>query len=133
MFTRCPTICPKVSRKMKSIGEDCDKAGLPLRLVSLSVDGEHDSPPVLRAYARKHGLSIPPHVLLTGDSTAVAKHAEEHFKIAVEGSFDEATEHLGITHGSHLVLVDSRGNIRGYYPSSSEDTNERILTDLKAL
>jgi cytochrome oxidase Cu insertion factor (SCO1/SenC/PrrC family) len=36
-------------------------------------------------------------------------------------------------HSGHLVLVDGRGRIRGYYPSSEEGVEKRILVDLKRL
>ena len=36
-------------------------------------------------------------------------------------------------HSGHLILVDGRGRIRGYYPSSEEGVEQRILIDLKRL
>jgi protein SCO1/2 len=133
MFTRCPSICPRVSATMREIGAATERAGRELRLVSISVDGEYDTPQVLTAYAKKHDLSFPRHVLLTGDSNQIADSAEQNFKIAVQGKIDPEAEHLGITHGSHLVLVDGQGSIRGYYRSTDENVAQKLVADLEKL
>jgi hypothetical protein len=39
----------------------------------------------------------------------------------------------GIFHGSHLVLVDGVGRIRGYYDTSDADVIERVVRDGRAL
>jgi protein SCO1 len=63
----------------------------------------------------------------------VAAHAEQSFKIAVSGKPDASKADFGLTHGSHLVLVDAAGDIRGYYASMDEATPERLLGDLDQL
>lgn len=133
MFTRCPTVCPRVTAKMREIAGAAERANLPLRLVSISVDGGYDTPEVLARYAEKHHLTKARHILLTGPSAGIAQVAEQHFKIAVSGSIDEAKEHLGISHGSHLILVDAAGRIRGYYGSSDEETTSRVIADVRRL
>lgn len=130
MFTRCPSVCPQVLAKKKAIAAHLSAHGRELHLVSISIDGENDTPPVLSAYAKKHDLDLRSWTLLTGDAQAVATHAEQSFKIAVSGTPDEAKPHYGLTHGSHLVLVDGSGDIRGYYASMDADTPARLLADL---
>ena len=34
----------------------------------------------------------------------------------------------GIFHGTHFVLVDQEGTIRGYYDSSEEDAIDQVLS-----
>lgn len=118
---------------MRDVGNAAAGANLGLHLVSFSVDGEHDTPPVLRAYAEKHHLAAPLHVLLTGDSKDIAEQAERDFKIAVQGTIDLKAEHLGITHGSHLVLVDQTGRIRGYFRSSDDEAMAQLMIAIKQL
>jgi protein SCO1/2 len=55
MFTRCPTVCPEMVRRMRSIQEQAKQKGVPLQLVSFSVDPENDTPEVLRAYTAAQG------------------------------------------------------------------------------
>ncbi|MEK6279414.1 MAG: SCO family protein [Acidobacteriota bacterium] len=53
IFTTCPTICPVMSSTFSAaqakLGEDLGKA----RMISISIDPEHDTPERLRDYARR--------------------------------------------------------------------------------
>jgi protein SCO1 len=133
MFTRCPSICPAVTKKKKDILELARARGKRLAFVSISIDGENDTPPILRAYMAKYGLDPSLWSFLTGDAEKVAADAEQSFKIAVSGKADASKADFGLTHGSHLVLVDAAGDIRGYYASMDEGTPERLLDDLDRL
>ena len=133
MFTRCPSICPHLTARMKEIDTAAKKSGKTLRLLSISVDPENDSPSVLKAYAKKHGADASNWTFLTGDYKAIARTSEEGFKVGLSGTIDEAKPHLGITHGSHLILVDGKGTIRGYFRSSDDETVTAVIDALKRL
>lgn len=133
MFTRCPSICPELTRKMKGALELVSKKGLQLEFLSISVDPENDTPEVLKAYAKKHGADRPNWNFLTGDYKTILKTSEEGFKVGLSGSIDESKPHLGITHGSHLVLVDGQGQIRGYFRSSEDSVAEDLASALGKL
>src|SRR5262249_55864169 len=53
IFPRGPLSCPRISSVMKGLQEKL--AGTSVLLVSLSVDPEHDTPPVLAEYASRFG------------------------------------------------------------------------------
>lgn len=133
MFTRCPSVCPRVLAKKKEILQAATAAGKDLALVSISIDGENDTPAVLKKYAEDNHLDLEHWTLVTGDASQVAEHAERSFKIAVSGQPDEKQPHYGLTHGSHLVLVDRQGEIRGYYASNDAETTARLVADLARL
>lgn len=133
MFTRCPSICPELTKRMKAVDAAVKKANKELRLVSISVDPENDTPEVLRAYAQKHGAHVENWTFLTGDYEKIARTSEEGFKIALSGKLEEGKPHLGITHGSHLILVDRRGKIRGYFRSSEGETVTDVVRALDRL
>lgn len=116
-FTRCPTVCPKLTRRMKTVQ---DQAGKKLRLVSFSVDPEHDQPPVLRDYAKEYGADLATWSFLTGDYEVIKRTTVEGFKMALDGKANPSANHYGILHGSHLVLVDKALDIRGYYRSDED-------------
>jgi protein SCO1 len=40
---------------------------------------------------------------------------------------------LGIFHGTHFVLVDAAGHIRGYYESNDAAATERLVQDAARL
>ncbi|MCH2109108.1 MAG: SCO family protein [Polyangiaceae bacterium] len=136
-FTRCPSVCPRLMAAMKDLRQKATEAGSPIRTVSISVDPENDTPEVLQAYMKKQGLSegSSPHewLLLTGDFQNIAQVAEENFKVGLSGQFDARKPDLGITHGSHLVLVDRNGKIRGYYRSTDAKRRAELIADLKKL
>lgn len=78
IFTTCPTVCPVMSATFSAAQ---DKLGAELgkvRMISVSIDPEQDTPPRLREYARKFKAG-PQWLFLTGDSDDI---------VAVRKSFD---------------------------------------------
>lgn len=133
MFTRCPTVCPEMVRRMRGIQEQAKQRGVPLALVSFSVDPENDTPEVLRAYTAAQQLDTSNWRFLTGDSAVIRDTAEKGFKIGVDGTPRAGSEHFGITHGTHLVLLDQRRTIRGYYQSTDSERVSALLDDAARL
>jgi cytochrome oxidase Cu insertion factor (SCO1/SenC/PrrC family) len=39
----------------------------------------------------------------------------------------------GVSHDTHLVLVDARGRVRGYYASDAPDVVDRVVRDAALL
>lgn len=132
-FTRCPTICPKITKRMKELQSTAKAKRLELRFVSISVDPENDTPPVLTKYARENGIDTANWSLLTGDYDTVKKTVIQGFKVALDGKADAAAEDYGILHGSHLLLVDKDGQIRGYYRTSDDNDMRMILAHAGAI
>jgi protein SCO1 len=133
MFTRCPTICPRITTTMKGLQARAREDGVPIHWVSFSVDAENDTPPVLKRYAEQFQIDLDHWTFLTGDVAKIRETAEQGFKIAAEGSAEPNADHYGISHGSHLVLVDAAGQIRGYYRTLDDDAQIRLLRDAKRL
>jgi protein SCO1 len=133
MFTRCPSICPEMTRRMRYLQEQAQARNLPLHLVSFSVDPDNDTPPVLRQFAAQYGADTRSWSFLTGDNSVIRAAAEQGFKIGVEGALRPGAEHMGITHGTHLVLLDGARSIRGYYQSSEPAQLQQLLEDAAAL
>jgi protein SCO1 len=132
-FTRCPTICPRITRRMRDLQEQASKDGVKLQLVSFSVDPDNDTPEVLSAYAKQYGANLATWRFLTGDLEVVRKTSEQGFKLALDGKPTPGAEHLGLFHGSHLVLVDRTSAIRGYYRTSEDSQMTQILKDAALL
>jgi protein SCO1/2 len=132
-FTRCPTVCPVITRRMRALQLDAQKKNLALNFVSISVDPENDTPGALRRYAESHQADTSSWTFLTGDYELIRRTAEQGFKLAVEGRADAAAPDFGILHSSHLVLVDRSLQIRGYYRSSDDAEMARLLTDAERL
>ncbi len=127
IFTRCPTICPLLTSQMKGLSDTL--ADTPVRFVSFSVDPANDTPEVLTEYAERHGADTDRWTFLTGDNEALQDVVVEGLRVRMGNEPDETGN---ILHGSHFVLVDGTGTIRGYYQSNVEGLRD-IATDARTL
>jgi len=131
MFTRCPSICPRVTRFMRQVQIGAKAAGVDMRLVSISVDPDNDTPSVLKAYAERFEAELSSWTFLTGDFEAIKRTSVDGFKLALDGRADPTAKDFGIIHGSHLVLVDGQARIRGYYRTEDAAEAQRLLVDAR--
>lgn len=115
IFTSCPSICPGLTRAMRSLQERYQAGRVPVRLVSFSVDPENDSPAVLRAYARRFGADLSTWTFVTGPEAAVRSLIVDGFKTYLGRRERRSDNLVDIAHAAHFVLVDGAGRIRGYY------------------
>lgn len=75
IFTSCTAICPAMSAIFASVQDELGSDSGRLRMVSISIDPEHDTPEALSAYATRFGAG-PQWEFLTGsldDSIAVQR------------------------------------------------------------
>ena len=126
IYTMCPGPCPMISSRMGELQKPLRDTDV--KLVSFSVDPQHDTPAVLRDYADKLNAQAGRWHFLTGDKDTIYRLAREGFKLAtLEG---EAT---GPIHSTRMVLVDRSGTIRGYYDATDADAVTRLLADTNHL
>lgn len=113
IFTRCPGACPLVMEKSVAAATKAasakDARRRPL-VVGLSFDPEHDTPKVLRAYAKERGFERKHVALLTGDAAVVKKIVEE-YGVSVGRNPDDGS----IFHGFQTVVIDRAGKIVARY------------------
>lgn len=74
IFTSCTAICPVMSATMSEVQSALGADRRPVRIVSISIDPEHDTPARLRDYAERHRAGPDWH-LLTGDKQAILQVA----------------------------------------------------------
>lgn len=136
VFTRCAASCPLMTERMAKLGRDFDLAapgepGSPrLRLVSFTVDPDHDTPAVLAAYAERY-KAPPAWLFLTGPQADLHRLSGDGFKLAVEPAGGPEKE--PILHSTRFVLVDARGCIRGYYDGFDGESMRRLERDVKTI
>jgi protein SCO1/2 len=109
------------------------QSGKNIRLVSFSVDPDHDAPKVLTEYAKKYGASRDQWVFLTGKTEAIRKLARESFKLTVEKNMDQKDDTNAVLHSTHFILVDAQRRIRGYYSISEDDPVQNKAAAMKIL
>jgi protein SCO1/2 len=131
-FSRCPTICPDLMAKIVKLQKRARGIAPAFRLVSFSVDPEHDRPDVLAAWARRFAASPRIWKFVTGPLDDIKHTVEGGLKMAM-GSPQGEQDFASIFHGTHFVLIDREMRIRGYYDSGDEDVADRVLHDATML
>jgi protein SCO1 len=133
IFTRCPASCPVMTARMARLGRELPRDSA-ARLVSFSVDPEHDTPEVLQRYAAS--FKAPARWLfLTGDGRQIYRLSKEGFKLGVDASPQASGAETAepILHSTRFVLVDGEGRIRGYYDAFDEESMQGLMRDLEAI
>ena len=135
IFTRCPASCPIMTTRMSRLNHELSD-DLDFRLVSISVDPEHDTPEVLRRYAES--FQAPDDWLfLTGGRDEIFRLSKEGFKLGIDDNpapaADGEPHPEPILHSTRFVLVDGQGQIRGYYNAFSDEDLEKLKRDLQIL
>jgi len=97
IYTSCAAICPLLSETFAQVQRDLGADAAGLRMVSISIDPEYDTPKVLRAYAQTYRAG-PQWRFLTGDPKSIAQ---------VQRAFD-AFRANKMDHASLVFILPSR-------------------------
>ena len=124
IYTFCPAECPLMSSRMRKL-EGQIKSMSDVRLLSISVDPQRDTPPVLNQFARRWGAPNAQWTFITGDAAAVHLLAYETFHV---GDVINKMEH-----STKFALVDRQGVIRGYYSSFDAESMADLVKDIEVL
>ena len=133
-FTRCPTICPGLTRNMKRlqesltgakrVGENTNKN---VHFLSFSIDPVRDSVERLKAWADRFQINPEKWWLLTGNKQVIYDMAIQEMKIGVEDGKGIDTSFF---HTDHFVLIDSSRHVRGYYHGLDSLDLARLSEDI---
>ncbi len=147
IYTHCPDTCPLQTAEMARLQSAFMTEG-DLRLVSITVDPERDTPPVLKEYADRYGADPDRWLFLTGDKDAIYRLAQEGFRLSVLDPEQKVERPLfapalvfahhaetekRFIHSSRFVLVDREARIRGYYQSNDKEALQRLRRDARTL
>jgi protein SCO1/2 len=132
IFTRCETVCPRVTAQLARVQGRTRSLDPALHLVSFSVDPDHDSPARLAEYARGHHAIPTMWTFVTGPTSAVQETVERGLRVSM-GRDPADPSPAGISHGTHLVLVDGAARIRGYYDPDAAEAIDRLVRDAALL
>ena len=124
-FTSCRSICPPLMHGVKQLQEGLARNEVQgIKLVSISVTPEQDTPSVLTDYGKTLGVDPARWILLTGDEQRVKEIVVGGFKTPIDPVPQGGAEPMDIAHSGKLVLVDGLGRVRGYYDSSEMGLDE---------
>lgn len=130
-FTSCPSICPAMQTLMKKVQDTDDFKKLnDFRMVSFTVDPEHDSVSVLKEYAQKIKADSGRWYFLTGDKKVIYDLAYQGFLV---NAMEDPTAPGGFLHSDMMLLIDREKHIRGIYEGTSMKDVKRLIDEIKVL
>lgn len=119
-FTRCPSICPALTRNMARMQQSFSHYNEGRRVidssivnfVSFSIDPERDTVAALKKYADKYGVDHDNWWFLTGPKKTIYDFALNELKL---GLVDGEGVDTSFIHSQKMVLIDKDHIVRGYY------------------
>lgn len=136
-FTRCPSICPTLTRNMKALQDAMKMKDFRrkidssfVRFISFSVDPERDSAEALKKYADKYGVNHDTWWFLTGDKKKIYDFALNELKIGLQ---DGEGVDSNFIHTQKFVLMDRERVVRGYYDGLDTASMSKLAEDLTLL
>lgn len=128
IFTRCVATCPGQTAAFARLQKELEE--LPgaedVHLVSITVDPDHDTPEVLRAYAERAGADPDRWTFLTGKKEDLHSLCKDGFFLPVS----EPADGQPFAHSQSLILVDRARRVRGHYDGLSTRALEQLRRDL---
>jgi protein SCO1/2 len=126
MFTTCTTSCPVLLKKVQTVQHRMRGVLDRAAIVSFTVDPVTDTPKVLFDKAREFKAN--PYVwrFVNGPMEETKKLLVDGFKVPM-GEKEIAGSVMDVAHSNKLVLVDQKGQIRGYYSIEGNGINMMMI------
>jgi protein SCO1/2 len=132
VFTRCDAICPTTTMKAGELQEKTFDVGSKVKLLTVSIDPEYDTPPVLAAYAAKFRADPTRWRFVTGPRATIEALVEHTFQQNMQVDGVTAGGAPSIAHQGYFALVDANGHFRQSYPPDDVSL-DRMTRDARYL
>ena len=134
VYTTCPGPCPMVTANLAAV-QKATANDPNVQLVTFTVDPQTDTPGVLAKYADKYGADANRWWFLTGPEKPLYSLIQNSFLQAVQDNRTQQTEpgQFTVTHSTYFALVDTEGDVRGFYDGAGPSDHADLLRDIKKL
>lgn len=122
VYTSCDRVCPMLTGQLRNLQRRLSARAERVAFVSFTTDPETDTPQKLAEYAQLHGADAANWWFLAGDSAAQQGAIARHYYAWAGQTPPEGLE--GSLHATHLLLVDERGHMRGFYAYDATGLDE---------
>jgi protein SCO1/2 len=136
-FTRCPSICPYLTRNMKGLQDALKTKDVRKRIdtsfvqfLSFSVDPTRDTVAALKSYADRYGVDPDVWWMLTGPKKTIYDFALNEVKLGLQ---DGEGVDSNFIHTEKFVVLDRKGIVRGYYNGLDTASLSRLAEDITIL
>ncbi len=132
IFTRCPTICPRLTQTLSSLQTEL---GAGVGLMTLTTDPSHDTPEKLLQFSALHGQSSTNWNFLTGPKETLMKLAVDDLKLVSypKEKGKQTSPNDLFVHSGNLILVDAEARVRASFEHDSTNLIKRIRFSLTQL
>ncbi len=131
LFTSCSITCPEVNNRMAQI-QQLTTNQPDVKLVSLTVDPRDDTPAVLEKYGERFGADTNRWLFLTGDRAVLYTLIGTSF-LASDTNNDYSYMPGNFAHTERIALVDSHGQVRGYFDGLNDNTADAVVAQIAKL
>lgn len=107
-FATCPTICPIMNDNLVEVQNQL-YGNMDFGIASFTINPEHDTPAVLKAYREEKGAKHAHWHMLTGDKDKIYALARDGFNAYAAENPDAPG---GFEHAGYFALVDKEGYLR---------------------
>ncbi|MES2372146.1 MAG: SCO family protein [Bacteroidota bacterium] len=137
-FTSCGSICPRLTANMSKLqqsflrgGDLRKKVDTPIvQFMSISIDPQRDSVPVLKKYADRNGVNHDNWWMLTGNRDSIYKFVFEELRV---DKYSEEPISPDFVHTSRFVLIDKEHVVRGWYNGLDSVSLQKLSRDIGLL
>lgn len=130
-FTRCPSICPNMTRAMKKLQDSFKKKNDTsfVQFISVSVDPVYDSVQQLRKFADKFEIDPENWWLVTGNKKEIYDFAFNEVKAGIA----DTEVDTAFIHTQKFFLIDREKVVRGFYDALDSSAQKRLVRDIPLL
>jgi protein SCO1/2 len=136
IFTNCATACPLLTAEMARLQAHVRGAHLEdrVRLLSISVDPERDTPARLAELGARHGADPQLWRFVRGSDQALRRVVVDGLKQVMDKQPDRGeVDGFTILHGTRMVLLDEHAHIRGFYDANDATDRAQLRAHVEAL
>ena len=125
-FTNCPDVCPMALHKLRQLEESRGEELADIAYVLISVDGERDTPEVMKTYLA--GFS--PHFIGLTEQPATVKSLAAEFKAAFFKGSSSSDGSYSVSHSPQVFVIDQAGQLRAEFYNASVEAMSGVTLAL---
>ena len=131
-FTHCPNVCPASLTNLAAVYQKLEPGQRKqVQIMFLSVDGQRDTPAVLKNYVPWFDPSI---IGLSGSKEAIDRTVQEYggsYEI-VPGSSKDPNDY-GVNHSAYIYLINPSGQLELLYDNEKLADTDRMVGDIRKI
>lgn len=118
-FASCPQVCPEMNKQIQSVAEGYIREEN-IRFLTVSIDPESDSVPVLAKYAQAYDADLNKRTFATGNKKEIYDWVFNDLLLATEQRGSD------FIHDDKVVIIDMSHRIRSILPTRGKTNTERL-------